>query len=35
VPDVWRWLEQINYPQQEQQVMNNRRDGYESFSRSI
>ncbi|EGZ6258186.1 trehalose-6-phosphate phosphatase, partial [Salmonella enterica subsp. enterica serovar Enteritidis] len=23
------------YPQQEQQVMNNRRDGYESFSRSI
>ncbi|EDQ9469176.1 trehalose-6-phosphate phosphatase, partial [Salmonella enterica subsp. enterica] len=25
----------INYPQQEQQVMNNRRDGYESFSRSI
>ncbi|EDM7332813.1 trehalose-6-phosphate phosphatase, partial [Salmonella enterica subsp. enterica serovar Typhimurium] len=24
-----------NYPQQEQQVMNNRRDGYESFSRSI
>ncbi|MEX9250815.1 hypothetical protein AB8G87_29750, partial [Salmonella enterica] len=22
-------------PQQEQQVMNNRRDGYESFSRSI
>ncbi|MEA7520300.1 hypothetical protein ONQ60_27370, partial [Salmonella enterica subsp. enterica serovar Virginia] len=21
VPDVWRWLEQINYPQQEQQVM--------------
>ncbi|MDI5827684.1 hypothetical protein MJN51_21455, partial [Salmonella enterica subsp. enterica serovar Kentucky] len=25
----------INYPQQEQQVMNNRSDGYESFSRSI
>lgn len=35
VRDVWRWLEQINSSQQESKATNNRRGGYESFSRSI
>ncbi|MGV4199341.1 trehalose-phosphatase [Citrobacter murliniae] len=35
VTDVWRWLEQINCPQQEQKTTNDRRDSYEPFSRSI
>ncbi|WP_410742755.1 trehalose-phosphatase [Citrobacter koseri] len=35
VPEVWRWLEEINNPQQEKKLMNDRRDGYGSFSRSI
>lgn len=35
VTDVWRWLEQINCPQQEQKVTNDRSDDHESFSRSL
>ena len=35
VRNVWHWLEQINCPQQEQEATNDRRGGYESFSRSI
>lgn len=35
VRDVWHWLEHINCPQQEQDATNDRRGGYESFSRSI
>ena len=35
VTDVWRWLEQINCPQQEQKATNDRRDDNESFSRSL
>ncbi|HCB1740919.1 trehalose-phosphatase [Citrobacter sp. RHBSTW-00696] len=35
VSDVWHWLEQINSSQQESKATNNRRGGYESFSRSI
>lgn len=35
VRDVWRWLEQINCAQQEQKATNDRRSGYEPFSRSI
>lgn len=35
VTDVWRWLEKIHYPQQKQKSASDRRDGYESFSRSI
>lgn len=35
VADVWRWLEKIHYPQQKQKSASDRRDGYESFSRSI
>ncbi|HFZ8993087.1 TPA: trehalose-phosphatase [Citrobacter freundii] len=35
VSEVWQWLENINYPQQEKKLMKNRRDGYGSFSRSI
>lgn len=35
VTDVWRWLEQINCPRQEQKATNDRRDDHESFSRSL
>lgn len=34
VPDVWRWLESV-YTAQQETTMNDRRDGHESFSRSI
>lgn len=34
VPDVWRWLESIHTAQEEKNIQD-RRDGYESFSRSI
>lgn len=36
VPDVWHWLESIHTKEQQQETtMNDRRDGHESFSRSI
>lgn len=35
VPDVWRWIETIHTSQQQEKNTNDRRDGYESFSRSI
>jgi len=35
VRDVWHWLEKNNSSQQEPKATNNRRGGYESFSRSI
>ena len=36
VNDVYKWLEQlVDHQQQEQRALTNRRDGYESLSRSI
>lgn len=35
VQDVWRWLESIYHAQLQEKTTNDRRDGYESFSRSI
>ncbi|WP_336220891.1 trehalose-phosphatase [Citrobacter amalonaticus] len=35
VPDVWRWLESIHSAQEQEKNIQDRRDGYESFSRSI
>jgi trehalose 6-phosphate phosphatase len=35
VPEVWHWLECVVNPQQKQKVMNDRSEGYGSFSRSI
>ncbi|WP_436857793.1 trehalose-phosphatase [Citrobacter tructae] len=35
VSNVWHWLESIHTAQQKEKNTNNRRDGYESFSRSI